>query len=415
MFELNNVMRAYAWGSTTAIATLLGTEPTGRPQAELWMGAHPDSPSVAQTIDGPVGLDVLIASDPQGMLGPDVAERFGGRLPFLGKVLAAQSALSLQVHPSEEQAKRRFADEDASGIPRNAASRNYRDENHKPEMIFALTGFEALCGFRPSAESSALFRQVADAITADGQTVPEMLQQVIAVLNMRMVESLTIRAAFETLISGGAEAQALVDVSAAALIAQAAKAPLEPSLATVLELAKDHPSDPGVLISLLLNRISLSPGQAVYLSAGNIHTYLHGLVFEVMASSDNVLRGGLTGKHIDIPELLETVDFSPAAVPYVPQRSTDFGQELWEPPFEEFAVQRLRLTPGGQPVPVNQNGPALLFAVQGAVRLDSPRSDLLLERGRSVFVPAAENPVVAHPTDHEAVVFAITVAEPVSS
>lgn len=412
MFELSNVMRDYAWGSTTAISELLGNDPSGRPEAELWMGAHPDSPSIAHTIDGPVGLDALISSDPDSMLGADVAQRFNGRLPFLGKLLAAQKALSLQVHPTLEQAKQRFADEDLAGVPRDAASRNYRDENHKPEMIFALTPFEALCGFRPSAESSELFRQVAAALESAGVPVPALLRKIISALNMRMVEPMVIRSAFEALIDGGAEAAELVDSSAAALEALPAGSELDPALSTVIDLAAQYPSDPGVLISLLLNRVSLAPGEAVYLPAGNIHAYLSGLGFEVMASSDNVLRGGLTGKHVDVPELLETVDFAPVDVPYVPHRSTDFGQELWEPPFDEFAVQRIALSPGGEPVPVYQNGPVLLLVVEGSVRLDSPRSDLLLARGRSVFVPASENPVVAHPSDQEAVIFAVTVAAP---
>lgn len=413
MFELNNVMRDYAWGSPTAIAALLGTDSTGQPQAELWMGAHPDSPSVATTPEGPVALDALIASDPSSMLGADVAERFDAKLPFLAKLLAADTALSLQVHPTLERAKLRFADEQSAGVARESSSRNYKDANHKPEMIFALTPFEALCGFRSAADAASLFRATSDAISASGHAVPELLQQVIASLNMRMVEPLVIRRAFEALINGGAEAASLVELAANALTASALARQQEitdPALATVVELARQYPGDPGVLISLLLNRVSLSPGQAIYLPAGNIHAYLNGLGLEVMASSDNVLRGGLTSKHVDVPELLATVDFTPTSVPYVPHRVSDFGQELWEPPFAEFALQRIELQEGSDPVPVNQNGPLLLITVSGSIRLDSPKTDRVLERGASVFVPASENPVVAHPTDQDAVAFAVTVA-----
>lgn len=413
MFALTNVMRDYPWGSATAIAELLGTTPSGAPEAELWMGAHPDSPSVALTPDGPVALDELISAHPHSMLGEDALAAFGARLPFLAKLLAADKALSLQVHPTLERARARFADEESAGVARDAAHRNYKDENHKPEMLFALSNFEALCGFRPCAESADLFRSVADTITAAGFLVPALLSEVTMTLNSRMAEPLVIRRAFEALIDGGAHATELVTVAAAAL-ARAPEGGLNASLRTVVELSEQYPGDPGVLISLLLNRISLAPGQAVYLPAGNIHAYLSGLGLEVMASSDNVLRGGLTGKHVDTPELLATVEFASTAVPFVPTRTTSLGQHVWEPPFAEFALQRLEISAGSEPVPLVQNGPLLVLAVSGSVLLDSPRGDMVLPRGGSVFVPAAENPVMVHPhadaAGETSVVFAVTVA-----
>lgn len=425
MFALTNVMRDYPWGSSTAIAELLGKEPSGGPEAELWMGAHPDSPSIAATPDGPVPLDRLIAEHPESTLGSAVHAAFGAKLPFLAKLLAADKALSLQVHPTLERARERFADEEAAGVPRDAAHRNYKDENHKPEMILALTPFEALCGFRPCAESAALFRAVAAAIAASGAEVPALLGTVEMALNSRMAEPMVVRRAFESLLGGGAETTALVELAAAALAdggaAVAAAASGLPanalsSLETVVDLAAQYPGDAGVLVSLLLNRVSLQPGESIYLPAGNIHAYLKGLGLEVMASSDNVMRGGLTGKHVDVPELLETVDFAPSGVPLVPTRSTDLDQHLWEPPFAEFTLQRVEISPDSQPVPLVQNGPLLVLAVQGSVLLDSPRGDMALSRGGSVFVPAAENPVMVHPhvdaahSDGPAVVFAVTVA-----
>ncbi len=436
MFALTNVMRDYPWGSSTAIAELLGTQPSGGPEAELWMGAHPDSPSIASTPDGPVSLDRLISEHPLSTLGDDVHAAFGAKLPFLVKLLAANQALSLQVHPTLERARERFADEEAAGVPRDAAHRNYKDENHKPEMILALTPFEALCGFRPCAEAAELFRAVGAAITATGARVPELLGEVEMTLNSRMAEPMVVRKAFETLIGGGAATTELVGMAATALSAAAALAgaegggasggtgaggELSPSLLTVVELAKQYPGDSGVLVSLLLNRVSLEPGEAIYLPAGNIHAYLNGLGLEVMASSDNVLRGGLTGKHVDVPELLETVDFAPSAVPVVPTRVTDLGQKVWEPPFAEFALQRVEISADSEPVPLVQNGPMIVLAVSGSVLLDSPRGDMVLSRGGSVFVPAAENPVMVHPVVSSAkdssapdpapaVVFAVTVA-----
>ncbi len=413
MFALSNVTRDYAWGSATAIAELLGTSPSGGPEAELWMGGHPDSPSIAATPDGPVPLDRLIAEHPDATLGADVHAAFGPRLPFLAKLLAAETALSLQVHPTQERARERFADEEAAGVPRTAGHRNYKDENHKPEMILALTPFEALCGFRPCAEAGELFRAVGDAIAETGAEVPELLGTVAMALNSRMAAPMVVRRAFETLLGGGTATTALVELAAPALQAQAdAGTELPPALLTVIELAKQYPGDPGVLVSLLLNRVSLSPGDAIYLPAGNIHAYLHGLGLEVMASSDNVMRGGLTGKHVDVPELLATVDFAPSEVPVVPTRVTDLGQKVWEPPFAEFALQRIELPADGEPVPLVQNGPLIVLAVSGAVLLDSPRGDLKLGRGGSAFVPAAENPVMVHPHADAAgapsVVFAIT-------
>lgn len=436
MFALTNVMRDYPWGSSTAIAELLGTQPSGGPEAELWMGAHPDSPSIASTPDGPVSLDRLISEHPLSTLGDDVHAAFGAKLPFLVKLLAANQALSLQVHPTLERARERFADEEAAGVPRDAAHRNYKDENHKPEMILALTPFEALCGFRPCAEAAELFRAVGAAITATGARVPELLGEVEMTLNSRMAEPMVVRKAFETLIGGGAATTELVGLAATALSAAAALTgaegggasggtgaggELSPSLLTVVELAKQYPGDSGVLVSLLLNRVSLEPGEAIYLPAGNIHAYLNGLGLEVMASSDNVLRGGLTGKHVDVPELLETVDFAPSAVPVVPTRVTDLGQKVWEPPFAEFALQRVEISADSEPVPLVQNGPMIVLAVSGSVLLDSPRGDMVLSRGGSVFVPAAENPVMVHPVVSSAkdssapdpapaVVFAVTVA-----
>ncbi|MFQ4147788.1 mannose-6-phosphate isomerase, class I [Arthrobacter sp. LAPM80] len=418
MFALTNVTRDYPWGSTTAISDLLGTTPSGGPEAELWMGAHPDSPSIAQTPEGPVPLDRLIAEHPRSTLGEEVAAAFGAKLPFLTKLLAADKALSLQVHPTLERARERFADEETAGIPRDAAHRNYKDENHKPEMILALTPFEALCGFRPCAEAAELFRAVGTAIQATRADVPELLGTVEMTLNSRMAAPMAVRRAFETLVGGGRETTALVALAATALEASAAAGTeLSPALQSVVELARQYPGDAGVLISLLLNRVSLKPGDAIYLPAGNIHAYLSGLGLEVMASSDNVMRGGLTGKHIDVPELLATVDFAPSGVPVVPTRVTDLGQHVWEPPFAEFTLQRVEISADSAPVPLVQNGPLLVLSVAGTVLLDSPRGDMVLGRGGSVFVPAAENPVMVHPAAGStadaatpAVVFAITVA-----
>ena len=394
MYEIDNVLRDYAWGSTTAIASLLGREESGHPEAELWVGAHPDSPSVAHMPDGGSGqpLDALVSSDPEHFLGAESVAAFGPRLPFLAKILAAAQPLSLQVHPSLEQAREGFARENQADVDPHSPSRNYKDDNHKPEMIFALTPFEALCGFRPASETRIILQHVANAFPEGGQ--PGLVQALLADLAADD-EGTGLRQAFERLITGGqgvAEETALV-------VAALLKAPLEPyqaELGTVISLNEKYPGDPGVLISLLLNRISLKPGEAVYLPAGNVHAYLHGLGVEVMASSDNVLRGGLTPKHVDVPELLRTIDFHPVAVPMLAADRTEMDQELFRPPFREFQLQRIELGPDAGPVPLAQAGAAVIIVVAGDVYLDSPKGDLALSRGGSAFIPAAEAPVNVH-------------------
>ena len=411
MYEIENVLRDYAWGSTTAIASLLGRPESGRPEAELWIGAHPDSPSTAHVPEdgGRRPLDDLIASNPEHFLGAESVSAFGPRLPFLAKILAAAQPLSLQVHPSLEQAKAGFERENNAGLDPHAANRNYKDDNHKPEMIFALTPFEALCGFRPAADTREILLQVARAFPSP-DACPALVQDLLSDLSAAD-EGSGLHDAFERLITGGqavAEATALV---VAALLSGAGLAPYEAELGTVISLNEKYPGDPGVLISLLLNRISLQPGEAVYLPAGNVHAYLHGLGVEVMASSDNVLRGGLTPKFVDVPELLNTVDFRPVAVPMLRAVKTVLDQELYQPPFGEFQLQRIELGPDSGPVPLAQSGAAVVIVVAGAVYLDSPKGDLELSRGSSAFVAAAEAPVNVHlaaGSDGPALAFAVT-------
>ncbi|MCO4238493.1 mannose-6-phosphate isomerase, class I [Pseudarthrobacter raffinosi] len=411
MYEIENVLRDYAWGSTTAIAGLLGRPESGRPEAELWIGAHPGAPSMARRVDGSVApLDALIAEDPNHFLGSESVAEFGPRLPFLTKILAAALPLSLQVHPSIDQAKAGFARENAEGIAPDATHRNYRDDNHKPEMIFALTPFEALCGFRSPAATRKILLHLAACFDLVETGIPPLLVELLEVLD-NPDEGAGLRTAFERLIKGGEDVSHTTAMVAAALISGAPLAPYQAELSTVISLNEKYPGDPGVLISLLLNRISLAPGEAVYLPAGNVHAYLHGLGVEVMASSDNVLRGGLTPKYIDVPELLRTIEFQPVAVPMLTPEVSGLGQELYQPPFREFQLQRIELAPGAEPVPLAQAGAVVVIVVAGSVYLDSPKGDLQLAHGGSAFLPAAEAPVNVHPVagaESPAVAFAVT-------
>lgn len=433
MYLLNNTLRPYAWGSFTAMADLFGREPSGRPEAELWIGAHPGAPSgLVPPVPQADTLDQLIAADPHQMLGRETAEAYGDVLPFLAKVLAAGTPLSLQVHPTQEQARAGFAAEEAAGLDRSAPNRNYRDENHKPEMIFALTPFEALCGFREPGEAAQIFRTAVRAVRASGTEVPELLSWAVNELSAGSDASQRIRSVFSTLISDGEDVREAVRVTAAAVTGSSPEelAPFAKELETAADLHAYYPEDPGVLLSLLLNRASLQPGDAVYLPAGNVHAYLSGLGIEVMASSDNVLRGGLTPKHVDVAELLQTVDFRPLGIPRLAPEHTQMGQELYRPPFGEFALQRIELeqhaadtgagyspaaSMSGSDVSVLQNGPTVVIVVRGTVVLDSPKGDLVLETGQSAFIPAAEAPVIAklsaHSAQHDdgALAFAVTV------
>ncbi|MER2135115.1 MAG: mannose-6-phosphate isomerase, class I [Arthrobacter sp.] len=423
MYLLSGTLRPYAWGSLTAMAELFGRDPSGEPEAELWFGAHPGAPSAVLGEEA-VTLDELIARDPARLLGSSTVAVHGEALPFLAKVLAAGSPLSLQVHPTREQAAAGFAAEEAAGVDRAAADRNYKDANHKPEMIFALTDFEALCGFRQPEDAAQLFRTVARLTESAGVPAPALLTQTASDLESGRPENERLEGVFRRLISGGDEVREAVAAAAGAVrtLQGADRDGLDPAVAELDELDGYYPGDPGVLISLLLNRVSLSPGEAIYLPAGNVHAYLRGLGVEVMASSDNVLRGGLTPKHVDLPELLRTIDFQALGVPRVEPERTGLGQELYRPPFSEFSLQRLELaqTAGSASmsaadVPLLQNGPTLVMALRGSLVLDSPKQDLILNPGDCAFIGADEAPVIAklasHSAQHDdgALAFAVTV------
>lgn len=421
MYRLSNTIRDYHWGSETAIANLLGIAATGAPAAEMWIGAHPDSPSMASHPEhgGSIALDGLVAGDPERFLGEEVSGRYG-KLPFLAKILAADQPLSLQVHPTPDQARAGFAAEEAAGIERTSAHRNYKDDNHKPEVLFPLTEFSVLCGFRDAAASAALFTWLADTIESDPEiTDAEGRAVATARHTAATLAQDDLRGAFTDLLSGGADVVRLVGL-AADVVSCGRHEVGDPGLAELESLAGFYPGDPGVLVSLMLNHLTLQPGEAVYLPAGNIHSYLRGLGVEVMASSDNVLRGGLTSKHIDLPELMDTVDFTSLGVPYLEAEEGMLGQEIYRPPFDEFQLQRIELAgpaePGpamaGNDVAVAQNGPVTVICVAGELLLDSPQGDLRLIRGESVFIPASEAPVVAkHQGGGPALAFAVTTSE----
>jgi len=376
--RLSNRVQPYAWGSTTAIAELLGVEPDGSPQAELWIGAHPSAPS---RVDGTRrGLDELVAADPAGVLGKD---RAGDRLPFLLKVLSAAAPLSLQVHPDRERAARRFAEEEAAGVAADAAERLYRDTEHKPELLFALGDFAAMAGFRaPSAARELLAGLDLPALPAAAADLRTGLLADLA----GPEESAALRAATRRALTAPADAVApLVQA-----VAAACEGLDDLSAACVVELAGHYPGDAGVLVSLLLNQVRLRAGQALYLPAGNVHAYLSGTGVELMASSDNVLRGGLTPKHVDVAELLEVVDFRVLPVPLLEPRPVGEGELLFAPDVDDFALTVLAVH---GPRTWERRVPRALLCLEGSVTVTSAAGTLRLERGQSAFATAAEHPL----------------------
>ncbi len=391
---LRGAIRRYAWGSRTAIAEFTGRPvPTAHPEAELWLGAHPADPATVETAHGDQTLLDVVRADPEGQLGAVVRGRFGDTLPFLVKVLAADEPLSLQAHPSAEQAVEGYAREDRMGVPLNSPVRNYRDRSHKPELLVALGPFEALAGFRSVPRTVELLRALS---VSD-------LDPFVALLSHDSVQADAdgLRALFTTWITAP---QPDLDVLVPAVLDGAINyirsdgGEFVAEAKTVLELGERYPGDAGVLAALLLNLVHLQPGEAIYLPAGNLHAYVRGVGVEVMANSDNVLRGGLTPKHVDVPELLRVLNFTPALDDDLhPLIEQDGFEQVYVTPAAEFSVSVLRLDGDnlGHEVdaPCRHDGPQILVCSEGAVTVKAKANQLHLERGSAAWVAADDGPI----------------------
>ena len=376
VLPLRGVIRPYAWGSRSAIAELQGRPaPSDAPEAELWLGAHPGDPSTVTGPDGPVSLAAMIGEDPKGQLGAEVADEFGARLPYLMKVLAAAAPLSLQAHPDATYAKQAYAAQEADP----AAARNYTDAYHKPEMLVALTPFDALCGFRAPDVSAAVL---------EGLRIPR-LAPVIAALRAGPAG---LRDAVRELLTWPAEdRRALIeDVVTAARAASG----YAQSYALAIDLAGHYPGDPGVLVALLLNQVRLAPGEAIWMPAGNLHAYLGGTGVEIMAASDNVLRGGLTPKRVDVDELLRVLRFEVLDDPILPPTQLAPGVQTWQVPVREFALYRMELTPAAPPLPLPGTGPRIVLGTRGDVFVAEAVDGTPVEvtPGIAAYVPAETGP-----------------------
>jgi mannose-6-phosphate isomerase len=379
---LKGRIQNYAWGSRTAIAELLGnTGPAAEPEAELWMGAHPSAPSLVFRNGGWRSLLDVIADQPESELGAAVVGRFGPRLPFLLKVLAAATPLSLQAHPDLAQARAGFQAEEAALVPRDAASRNYKDASHKPELLCALSRFDALSGFRRATDTVRLLRALGvEALHSQAESLA------------RTPDADGLRSFYANVATLGESARRSAVRST--LDACAAHRDRGGEFARecqwALRLGALYPDDIGVVLALLLNLVELEPGQAIYLDAGNLHAYLGGVGVEIMANSDNVLRGGLTPKHVDPPELLRVLTFADAPMPVLLPRG-GANEQTYETPAPEFRLSRIEVGAGANFQTERVLGPEILLCVGGRLVARSARGDAHeIAQGTALFVPASD-------------------------
>jgi mannose-6-phosphate isomerase len=388
--RLTGKIQPYGWGSRTVIPDLLGVPPIGEPQAELWFGAHPLAPSLA---DGRP-LNELIAEDPVGVVGAAPVAAFGPRLPYLVKIIAADQPLSLQAHPSRAQAEAGFQREQAAGIPRDAPNRTYRDGWPKPEVLCALAPTEALYGFREPDETYALFKQVG---------IPAAVDLVAELADRSIPPRDRLCGAFGRLLRlSDSERSVVREVAAAAAeIASShtvrsgdgdGSQELRDFAATAVELSGFYPGDPGVLAALLMNRLSLRRYDAIFLPPGNLHAYLRGCGVEIMANSDNVMRGGLTPKFVNVDELLKVLDFTPGFPGLISPMLQAPGVWHYPTPAPEFSFWRLEVGTEVIELPGEGTG-RIVLVTDGSVTLvsGSPGTEeLILHRGESALVTAAE-------------------------
>ena len=382
---LDPMVQPYAWGSRTAIAELQGRQaPAAGPEAELWMGAHPSAPSGLDRDDVRTTLDAVIAADPAGELGAECAKRFGGRLPFLLKVLAAEKALSIQVHPSREQAEAGFLEETELGLRPGDKARNYVDDWPKPEILCALSRFEVLAGMRTAPDAAELLRELGvgelEPVAADlaAAQVPEALAAALGRILSWPAEG---RGALIAAVLAACERLAATDSGYGA------------ACRAIVRLGAEHPGDLGIVAALLLRHAVLRPAEAVFLPAGGLHSYLHGTGVELLANSDNVVRAGLTGKHIDVPELLKLTDPT-VPVPVIEPRPLGDGVFTYDSPAPEFRLYRAELSAAAVTLP--GGGPRLTLCAEGTARLRSAAGgELTVRRGESCFLSAADGAVTA--------------------
>ena len=324
---MKNTVLDYAWGSLTAIPELLGESNSANvPQAEMWLGAHPKAPSLVSCDGDWKSLLELIETYPEEILGRDAARRFDNKLPYLLKVLAAAKPLSIQAHPSADQAREGFKRENGLAIPLDAPHRNYKDENRKPECLCALEPFWAMCGFRP-------IKQIVELMLA---VCPLELAGEIKLLQSSE-ERQGLKSFFKSLLTMDSMRRNRIIREVLKNVVNLSRTE-NPAFKWILKLSADYPRDIGILSPVYLNLICLNPGQALFLPAGVLHAYLEGTGIELMANSDNVLRGGLTPKHVDAPELLKVLIFESSPIEVLQPKKIQATETVFPTPAEEFIL-----------------------------------------------------------------------------
>jgi mannose-6-phosphate isomerase len=383
IYRLENPVQRYAWGSANGITDTLGiANPGGGPLAEIWMGAHPSAPSTAVVDGAKIELDELIQRGPEAALGTRVVDKLGSTLPFLFKVLSAGTPLSIQAHPSKRKAELGFERENLGGIPVDAAERNYRDSNHKPEMAVALTHFELICGFRPVAEiientrlvAPGEFKRSLDRLERDPSRVE------LSVFFYALI-SCDQRARARLLASASAGIRAILD-------SRTAPQGREGAFRWALKIMDIFPGDVGAMLPLVLNHIVLEPGQAAFIAPGELHAHLTGTCLEIMANSDNVIRGALTPKFVDLPELVSVLSFNPEKVLPVLPSIVAPCEEAYPTFVPDFELSRISVG-SGRRYSRRSRGPEILLCVSGRAEILCPgETPLTLGRGESAFVAA---------------------------
>ncbi len=375
IYTLNNPIKNFPWGSRTAIRDYFGVDNSNlEHQAEIWMGAHPSASSSISQAGVDISLCDVIASNPDYWLGKETKENFSS-LPFLMKVLAAEEPLSIQVHPSKKAAELGFAKENEQGIPLDAANRNYKDANHKPELVYALTPYLAMNGFRE-------FREIVTNFDAIGLPVlKDLFQPFKQDPNPR-----TLAEFFAAILAleGELKAQAISQLLNSLKMIGKDHFAYQASL-LISRFSHLYPEDVGLFAPLFLNVIELQPGEAMFLYAETPHAYIHGLGVEVMANSDNVLRAGLTPKHIDVEELVANTNFE--SVKYedlLMEGSVDLGRTTFNTPVDDFNVDVLTNTR----VTVDVSSPEIILCIQGEVCFLYKDNLLVITKGESVVIPA---------------------------
>ncbi|MBK8459065.1 MAG: mannose-6-phosphate isomerase, class I [Micropruina sp.] len=380
MQRLHGTLQRYTWGTVDAIPAILGREPDGTPVAEYWLGAHESSPSILPGIHN-LPLSEHVAQRHE-ILGQKPLAAFGAQLPFLMKILSANQPLSIQAHPSREQAQEGWARENRENVPLHSPERTYRDAWPKPEIMIAVEEFHTLAGFRDPIETAEIFR---------GLGVADSLGSVIGPLTERKGPAALAEVFLDVLSLDGDRRLLVNEVAVAALQHRDDDGPVGEAARTVLELDEHFPSDPGILAALLMNRLVLRPGEALFVPAGEMHAHLRGTGIEVMANSDNVIRGGLTSKHIDVEELIRVVHFVPTVPEVITPRRTRPGVLKYLTPCSEFEVWRLDLSSQPEPIRIPGRGSArILLNIEGTATISHVGETLALNKGEAAFISAED-------------------------